>query len=239
MRVLKIVAEGLTTSFRYPHFMMGVQPTYEMPPPATLYGHVASARGEWFDPRGVQFAVHFTFWRKQPDVESTVLLKPSRGNIKGTRIPKVLEGEVNPFSREILFFPQMRLYLDRPEWLEAFRHPRYAVCLGRSQDLLTYRRVEVVDLVLTSQAYLEHTLLPYDYARRTAAGHTVLMPRYLDYTQRRQPAFERYVVLHRRVHTRDFLHFEGDRPAELWADLSEPKVNGDPLGVVFLSWVEG
>jgi len=240
MRVLKVVAEGLTTSFRYPHFMMGVQPTYEMPPPATLYGHVASALGEWFEPQGVRFAVRFTYAQKQADIENTILLTPATGRMyQDKSLPKVLEGQVNPFNREILFFPRLTLYLNHPEWLKAFRQPHYAVCLGRSQDLFTYRRVEVVDLEHTSQAYLEHTLLPYDYAHRTAAGHTVLMPRYLDYRRKRHPTFERYVVLHRRVHTRDFLHFEGDPLPELWADPTEPYVAGDPLGIVFLSWVEG
>ena len=69
MQVLKIVAEGAITSFRYPHFMQGVQPTYEMPPPATLYGHIASALGEWFDPQGVQFAICFSFLKRAQEVE--------------------------------------------------------------------------------------------------------------------------------------------------------------------------
>ena len=33
MKVLKIVAEGLTTSFRYPHFMQQIHPSFQMPPP--------------------------------------------------------------------------------------------------------------------------------------------------------------------------------------------------------------
>jgi len=240
MRVLKITAEGLTTSFRYPHFMIGVQPTYEMPPPATLYGHVASALGEWFDPQGVRFALRFTYLRKGADVETTILLTPANGRLPGSSAPKVLEGQANPFNREILFFPRLTLYLDRPEWEEAFRHPRYAVCLGRSQDLFTYQRVEVVDLQPAEQVYLEHTLLPYEFTRFTAAGRSVLMPRYLDYRRLRHPTFERYLVLNRRIHTRrpeHFLRFEGESLPQWWADPSEPWVEGDPFGVVFLSWV--
>lgn len=52
MQVLKIVLEGVTTSFRYPHFMLGVQPSFPPPPPATIYGHVCSALGEWVAPEG-------------------------------------------------------------------------------------------------------------------------------------------------------------------------------------------
>ena len=50
MRVLKVTLEGITTSFRYPHFMVNVQPSYRMPPPATIYGHICSALGEWVSP---------------------------------------------------------------------------------------------------------------------------------------------------------------------------------------------
>lgn len=237
LRVLKIVAEGLTTSFRYPHFMVGVQPTYEMPPPATLYGHIASALGQWFAPQGVRFAVRFTYRAKQADVETTYFLKAAGGKMPRARaFPKVLKGNPNPLKRELLFFPRLVLYINRPEWLEAFRRPRYAVVLGRSQDLFTYRTVEVVELRRTDHAYLEHTLLPYDYALRTAAGQSVLMPAWIDYARRRFPTFERYVVLHRRVHSRDFLRWPDDPGPELWADPTEPQVRGDPLGLVFLTW---
>lgn len=239
MRALKIVAEGLTVSFRYPHFMMGVQPTFEMPPPATLYGHVASALGEWFDPQGVRFAVRFEFRRRQADIETTYLLTPATGKLPGEKtVPKVLEGNPNPFHREILFFPRLTLYLNRPEWAEAFLHPRYAVCLGRSQDLFNYRRVEVIELQPAEHVVLEHTLLPYAYAAYTAAGQAVLMPRFLDYQNKRYPIFERYVVLHRCLHTRNLIRYEGQPMLDpWWADPTEPVGEGDYLGVVWLKWV--
>jgi len=237
MLTLKITAEGFTTSFRYPHFMTGIQPTYEMPPPATLYGHIASALGQWFDPEGVRFAVRFSYRARQADVETTYFLKAAGGKMPNAKShPKVLEGNPNPLKRELLFFPRMVLYLNQPQWLEAFRHPHYAVVLGRSQDLFTYRRVELVELQRTDQAYLEHTLLPDAYARRTGAGRSVLMPAWVDYTRGRFPTFERYVMLHRRVHSRDFLKWPDDPGPELWADPTESEVRGDPLGVVFLTW---
>ncbi|NPA06351.1 MAG: CRISPR-associated protein Cas5 [Chloroflexi bacterium] len=237
LRALKIVAQGLTTSFRYPYFMMGVQPTYEMPPPATLYGHVASALGEWFDPRDVRFAVRFTYRAKQHDVETTHLLSPAGGRLPHRReYRKVLAGKPNPFKREILFFPRLVLYLNRPEWLEAFRHPRHPVVLGRSQDLFTYLQVSVVALHPVQDAYLEHTLLPYEYGRYTAAGHAVLMPRFIDYRRGRFPVFERYLILHRRVFTRDFLRWPQDPGPQIWADPTEPQVRRTPLGIVWLAW---
>ena len=85
MHVLKVVAEGLTTSFRYPHFMQQVHPTYEMPPPSTIYGHIASALGKWFDPTGVEFAYRFTFTAKVNDVEHVILLSPKGGPQQAAR----------------------------------------------------------------------------------------------------------------------------------------------------------
>src|SRR6266516_4874299 len=71
MRVLKVVAEGLTTSFRRPHFMHGIQPTFRMPPPATIYGHLCSALGDVVPPEGIAFAYHFTAQTSFSDIEHT------------------------------------------------------------------------------------------------------------------------------------------------------------------------
>ncbi|MCI0615165.1 CRISPR-associated protein Cas5, partial [bacterium] len=177
MDVLKIVAEGVVTSFRYPHFMQGVQPTYELPPPATIYGHVCSTLGKWIDPAGVEFAFRFTYETKFHDMEHVHILTPSTGKLKGTTIPKVMEGNINPFSREMLFKPHFELYLNRPEWSEAFLNPTYPVILGRSQDLFVYRKIETIKLEKADSAYFEGTLAPYEFAKRTGRGVVVLMPR--------------------------------------------------------------
>jgi len=239
MRVLKIVAEGLTTSFRYPHFIMQVQPTFHMPPPATIYGHVASALGEWFDPVGVHFAYHFTYRAKARELEHTILLTSTTGKMPGQAgLPKAMEGSVNPFQREVLFLPRLTLYLNRPEWLPAFRSPRYAVALGRSQDLFTYSVVEAVELTQADEAYFEHTLLPYNANRHTGRGFAVLMPRYVDGANRRRPAFERYLVVQERVSSREFLYF-GERPAgRFWIDPDSPERDGLQMGLSFLGFVD-
>ncbi|MBN1920034.1 MAG: CRISPR-associated protein Cas5 [Anaerolineae bacterium] len=237
MRVLKVVAEGLTTSFRYPHFMQQIHPSYQMPPPATIYGHIASALGEWFEPAGVQFAYHFTAQGSVQDMEHIIVLSAATGKLPDTEIPKVLEGNVNPFRRELLFQPRLTLYLNRPEWENAFRHPRYAVVLGRSQDLFTYTRTEVVDLQPAAQAYFEHTLLPHSMATQVRRGVTVLMPRYLDYARKRAPVFSRYLVLQERVHSADFITFDQPSVQEYWTDPQAPIHNGAALGLAFHSFV--
>src|SRR6266516_5708962 len=121
MRVLKIVAEGLTTSFRRPHFMHGIQPTFHMPPPATIYGHICSALGELVSPEEVAFAYHFTARGGFSDIEHIIFVSESSGKLEGTSYPKVLQGGVQPFKRELLFQPRLTLYLTRPERINAFR----------------------------------------------------------------------------------------------------------------------
>ena len=237
MKVLKIVAEGLVTSFRYPYFMFGVQPTFTMPPPATLYGHVASTLGEWFDPRGVLFAVHFSFQKRLMEIEHTHVLTSAKGKLKGSNYSKVLEGKTNLFQREILFKPKLVLYLNRPEWVEYFKCPRYSVTLGRSQDLFTYSEVTIVELQRATNCYIEHTLLPYEFTRYIGQGVAILMPQWLEYKQQRYPNFRQYVILNRRVQYNDFICLSDD-DLSFWVDPLSKTVNGDQLGLVFHSWVE-
>jgi CRISPR-associated protein Cas5t len=239
MRVLRVVAEGITTSFRYPHFMQLVHPSFQMPPPATIYGHICSALGKWFDPAGVRFAYHFTHQGVVKDIEHIIVLSSSRGYLPGTKIPKVLEGKVNPFERDLLFQPRLTLYVNRPEWEPAFRSPRYAVVLGRSQDLFTYTSVSVVELEQAEEAYFEHTLLPHEMVLQTRCGVTVLMPRYLDYTRGRIPAFDNYVVLKERAHLpdEDGLRFGDQKGISCWIDPTTPEVKGAHLGLAFHSFV--
>ena len=82
MQVLKVVADGIITSFRYPHFMQQIHPTYDMPPPTTIYGHICSALGEWFDPNGVRFAYSFTVAGKVKDIEHIIVLSAGRGKLR-------------------------------------------------------------------------------------------------------------------------------------------------------------
>jgi CRISPR-associated protein Cas5t len=237
MRVLKIVAEGITTSFRYPHFMQQIQPTFELPPPATIYGHIASALGYWFDPNGVRFAYRFTFSGQVTDKEHIIVAKPAKGTLKGTKIPKVLEGNITPFDRALLFKPQLILYINQPDWEAAFRSPYYPVILGRSQDLFTYTHVHVIDLEEASHAYFEHTLLPYSTTQYTSRGYAITMPRYIDYNNKRRPTFAQYFVISDHLDSRkDFLWF-GERPDEkYWIDPQSPEINGAHLGLSFLNF---
>ena len=101
MRVTRVEVEGPTTSFRYPHFLVGRQPTYEMPPLATLYGHICSAVGEWLDPSGLRIGFRFTYTAKADDKEQIHIITASapRAKLPGTDMPANVNRALRRASR--------------------------------------------------------------------------------------------------------------------------------------------
>jgi len=234
MLVTRIEVEGPTTSFRYPHFLVGRQPTYEMPPLATLYGHVCSAVGEWLDPAALRIGFRFTYAAKGAELEHLHIITRAGGKWPGRALPKATEGAVNPVYREVLFQPRLTLYVAPAAWTAAFRQPRYAVVLGRSQDLMTYSRVEEVELQPAPHAYYEHTLLPWSLRPHVLRCRAETLPRFVDYAHRREPHFARYVVVQERIFTHDSEHWlrYADRgPTAHWIDPESPEERGLRRGV--------
>lgn len=239
MRAVRVEIVALTTSFRYPFFTVGRHLTYEMPPPATIYGHMCSAVGELLDPRGLSFAYSFTYSGKAMDLEHAHMLAAAGGKLPaagtGTRVAKVMEGGVNPLLREFFFLPKLTLYV-RPAELEPhFRRPRYPVVLGRSQDLASYVRVDTIELEQAPTAYYEHTLLPVTLGT-VGHGVGVTMPRFLDAERGRAPTFGQYLMLPRRIGPE-----ESESLAQggmHWVDPESPEVHGARRGLAFLTFVD-
>jgi CRISPR-associated protein Cas5t len=250
-RVARIRIEAPVTSFRYPHFLIGRQPTFEMPPPSTIYGHVASALGELPEPGSFEFGYHFEFVSKGADLEHQHIITAGGQafEAEGKKWRASVQATVQPHLREFLFRPRLTLYLDPPELEAAFRAPRFCVILGRSQDLAAIVGVEEVELEEAEGAYLEHTLLPFSYRELVGFGVTVMMPRYIAPPPARQPYFERFIVLRERVYggkveggeglgARRLLAREGGR-GRWWVDPSTAKAYGVQRGVVFHSCAPG
>jgi len=229
MRLIKVEAEGFVTSFRYPHFTQQKHLSFEMPPPATIYGHICSALGDWVDQDGLQFAYRFTYQQKAEDLEHI-----------WTWDEKKKMDTIKPFRREFLFRPKLILYINRPEWIEKFRNPYYVVVLGRSQDLFTYTKVEIVEAVKEERAYYEHTLLPGEMITRLRRGVPVVMPRFLDYYRDRTPEYGRYIMLRDRViypplesSDPDAPFIYADDPTTRWVDPTLRNKDGIAFGLIF------
>ncbi len=248
MEILKVELDGLITSFRYPHFLVGRHPSYRMPPPATIYGHICSALGECIKPYLLQFSYFFTYAGKGNDFEHIYKVTISRGKLdKKWGHVRNIELELDPISREILLFPKLTLYVNAPRILdrlfEAFQNPRYAVVLGRSQDLATYKSVNIIKLENASKGYIENTLLPWSFRIRTTAGVSVLMPKFINPEDRRQVEWERYVMLEHRVFygiveekgVKTMLRYEDDEP--FWIDPETPEIKGMKRAVIWHSFI--
>jgi CRISPR-associated protein Cas5t len=211
LTVAKITIEAPVASFRYPHFLVGRQPTYDMPPPSTIYGHIASAMGELPDPRMMRFGYHFTAVSRAKDLEHQHIIwqgSPDKLSPEESAKFKVwhkahslaLAAAVQPTLHDFLFGCRLVLYVDPPAVAEAFADPVFCTNFGRSQDLAKIEKVETINLVEAEGAYIESTLLPFRPMRtRTGYGVTALMPRYIGPPPEREPEFDTYIVLHEMI----------------------------------------
>lgn len=229
MDVLKVVAEGLTTSFRYPHFVQGVHPTFEMPPPATIYGHICSAVGDLIPSDTTLFAYHFTYDAKFEDYEH-LHFYPSKSG----------KSPINPFKREMLFNPRLTLYLSNTDLEPYFHNPHYPVVLGRSQDLMMYTNVERITLEQRDITFYEGTLIPLHLAAFIGGRFVaVTMPRFID--EERRPIWDQFGVLHDRVEfpSDSTLQFS-EVPIEIWVDPSQEDAKHPyknlQRGIIWHSW---
>ena len=195
MECLKIEVEAPVCSFRMPHFLVGNQLTYSMPPPSTIFGLVASALGWWPEPQEFEFAYHFRSAGRAFDLEHQHIVSVSSGKLPGSGIPKTIQGSIQPIPREFLFDAKLTLYLNRPDWRGQFCCPAFAVVLGRSQDLADFTSVDVIELEQSREFGLEHTLLPSTWRPRTGRGSTTWMPRYIGQGPEREAAFASYIEL--------------------------------------------
>ncbi len=203
MRVLRVEIEAPTTSFRYPHFMVGRHPTYPMPPPATVHGLVCAAVGELLGPEDFRFGYRFVVAGSAHDLEHLHFVSQASRSDRVEAYGDIHRGNTNatviPTVRDFLFGARLTLYLDKPDLARAFREPRYALCLGRSQDLTSVVRVDDVELVPRPQGYFEHTLLPAEARLWANRGTVTTLPRYLDHTLGRRPAYAHYLFLTERL----------------------------------------
>jgi CRISPR-associated protein Cas5t len=249
MRVAKVVIEAPVTSFRYPHFLIARQISFDMPPPSTIYGHVASAVGDLIPPESFRFGYSFEFQSRASDLEHQHVISPGGRRQTFTAgdqaFPVSVEAVVQPHLRDFLFKPRLTLYLDPPELASAFRSPVFCVILGRSQDLAQIVSIEEADLEAAPGAYLEHTLLPFSLRPAARFGVTVLMPRYIEPPPERRAHFERFISLHDRLfagavesgeglNNRRLIEREGARQPWL-VDRSTPLYHGVHRAVVFHS----
>ncbi len=149
MKLLRILIEGWTASFRYPAFISGFQPTLPVPPLSTIYGLLSAVKGELVTPNETNVGFVFDYDSKSVDLETIYELKGLRGN------------KSNVAKREFLFNPKLYLYLDNLDFKKFFRKPTYPILLGRSSDLAFINEIKEIDVKMKKNIRLGKTILPY------------------------------------------------------------------------------
>lgn len=198
LKVLRVQIEGVTASFRYPHFLVGRQPTYAMPPPSTILGMIGGAIGAYPTRQDYQFAYTFKCERNRVDDLETIWSIEANTSTRGLSKDYNINAVSNVLPREWLIHPKMTLYIsgDNLDVLElAFKAPCYAPVLGRSQDLVTYTRVEQVELTQAISGRLHEGLYPMVLREDIPYGASVMMPKFIDPDNRWDVNWEWYVTL--------------------------------------------
>ncbi|MHA1780450.1 MAG: type I-B CRISPR-associated protein Cas5b [Candidatus Thorarchaeota archaeon] len=135
MKAVRVRVSSWTASFRYPGFMIGIQPTLPMPPLSTVYGLLSAAAGKIITPADTFVGYTFQSHGKTVDLERILELEPGK------------PGKWNVLKREVLFDNRLVLYLD-PKMRRYFEHPYFPLLLGRSSDLVRVEQIDDVDLEL-------------------------------------------------------------------------------------------
>jgi len=145
----RIQIRGWTASFRYPAFISGFQPTLPVPALSTVYGVVSAASGKAVLPSDIALGYVFLSRGKGVDLETIYELS---GALKATS---------NVVKREILFEPELYLYVDQASIAEAFKMPHYPLLLGRSTELAMVAEVREVNLEKRNNVRLGGTVVPF------------------------------------------------------------------------------
>ena len=221
LEVVRVEVEGVTASFRYPHFLIGRQPTYPMPPPSTIYGMIAGAIGDYPAPAAVRFAYHFACERDRVDDLETIWFVEPNTSTRGPTRDHNLNAVSNVLPREWLIRPRMTLYLAGGKLdtlYDAFRVPRYLPVLGRSQDIVGYRSVDRVQLHKRRTGRFDESLLPQAVRDRLRFGPTIHMPRFVDPDNRTEVLWDWFVALDQATPVGPGEQFEPEEGEMFWAD---------------------
>jgi CRISPR-associated protein Cas5t len=150
MKVARIHICGWTASFRYPTFVSGFQPSLPVPPLSTIYGLLSAAKGEIVTPNETAVGFIFQSKGKAVDLETIYELQDT-----------ALQAKSNVVRREILFEPELYLYLPDLNFAKHFKTPAYPLLLGRSTELVTVKQIKVIELAQKENVRVGGSIFPF------------------------------------------------------------------------------
>jgi hypothetical protein len=177
---------GITAHYRDPRYNTGKIArgsnlpirTLHCPPPCTVHAMLCAAKGGWVDPDKLVVGWRMDFDSLSSDFQRCQL--PQRGSYNFSTGTQKLK--ISPRIREFLAFPCLTVLAISGVDQDWFRRPANPLCLGRSEDLVTEKRViKTVAWQRVQEAKIERQCLPF------FVGFGTLYPAPLYFERNRRP----------------------------------------------------
>jgi CRISPR-associated protein Cas5t len=127
------------------------QPTLPVPPLSTINGLISAAIGRFFVMTTEKIGYFFSSKGKHTDLETIYQMGKGLTGIKS-----------NVIKREFLYDNHLYLYTDDETIATAFDKPYFQLLLGRSSDLASVNRIDVIDKpTSTTLSKLKGTIVPF------------------------------------------------------------------------------
>lgn len=183
MKTLRITLTSWTSSFRYPGYMIGYQPTLQIPPLSTVYGLISAAKGEDVGPSDVSVGYVFLHEGQGEDLESIY------------EISSGWKAKTNIIRRQFLFNCRLYLYLSDLSFAKYFRKPKYQLLLGRTSDLASVKEIAEIELKTKERSRFGNTTVPF--GTENAFGTIQALPAYFDNSTipRKAMNVSRYLIM--------------------------------------------
>jgi len=181
MKVFRIKIQSWTASFRYPNFILGYQPSLDVPALSTILGLINAAAGEFLYHDTIELAYYFEYEAKSTDLETIYQIEIDKKKLS----PKLQGITSNVINREFLYGCTLFLYLKEERLAAYFRKPVFQLLLGRSSDLASVKEIKQVELEQTDSAKcLAGQIVPFE--GNFLPGQILPLPKYFTFENPRQ-----------------------------------------------------
>jgi len=175
MEVFKIDITSWTASFRYPNLISGYQPTLEVPPLSTVLGLLNAAAGKYLVHKDLKIGYFFQYGAMEYDLETIYQITSTSKGLPSNN------AKSNIINRQFLFENKLSIYLKDESIVDYLRKPFYDILLGRSNDLATIEKVEMIELEEVKNAdKIKGQIIPLK--NNMLAGKIQALPKYFSDT---------------------------------------------------------
>ena len=191
---LHVRFEGLTSSFRYPLTISGVQASTPVPSYNTILGMLGACAGRIISPKDTRMGFEFRTQSFDTELERTVRWKVDKGNLR------IHDKGQGISLRQFYWRPVMNIYLTNLNLKKFLENPVATPSFGRSQDICWIPFVKEVKLSSIANGKIGATLIPFKTPKKKSVpGLVVSLPEYIENKKegftRRPKKFNTYLAM--------------------------------------------